>query len=123
MLTALVVATSPTLHQSQTAVLRYMVLISGCMLFVAGCFLVARLRNRPTSGVLGLGLIPILAASALASPIEISATTGLMLSGIPVALAQASPPNVRGLTPELLAALRWLRAHSSVDAVIAVSNH
>jgi hypothetical protein len=122
-LTALVIVTSPTLHQSQTAVLRYAVLISGCVLFVGGCFLVARMRKRPTSGLLGLGLIPILAASALASPIEISATTGLMLSGIPVALAQASAPNVRGLTPDLLAALRWLQAHSSVDAVIAVSNH
>ena len=57
-LTALVIATSPTLHQSQTAVLRYTVLISGCVLFVGGCFLVARLRKRPTSGVLGLGLFP-----------------------------------------------------------------
>jgi hypothetical protein len=122
-LAALVIVTSPTLHQSEIAVVRYSVLIGGGLVFVAGWFLTARLRRRPTSGIWGLGLIPILAASALASPIEIAPTTGLIVSGIPVAYATANKPIVRGLTPDLLAALRWLQVNSAVDAVIAVSNH
>lgn len=122
-LVALVVATSPARHPSQTAALRYEVLIGGCVVFVAGWWLLARTRHRQTTGLLGLGLIPILATSTLASPIEIAPTAGLLLSGIPIAHAQANPPTVRGMTPDLLAALQWLQAHSSVDTVIAVSNH
>ena len=121
-LAGLVIATSET-SQSDVAGVRYAVLISGAFVFVAGGFVVARRRRRPAAGMLGLGLIPILAASALASPIELAPTAGMILSGIPVVYADTSQPNVRGLTPDLLAALQWLRAHSSVDDVIAVSNH
>jgi len=122
-LTALVLATSPTEHQSVIAAVRYAVLIGGCGLFIASWFVIRRMRGRQTSGLLGLSLIPALAASALASPIEIAPTAGLVLSRIPIAHAQANPPTVRGLTPDLLAALQWLQTHSSVDAVVAVSNH
>jgi len=122
-LAALVIATSPELRQSQVAVVRYEVLLAGGLVFVAGCYLTARRRRRPATGMLALGLIPILAVSALASPIELAPTASLILSGIPVAYAKTSPTNVRGLSPSLLAALNWLRAHSSVNAVIAVSNH
>ena len=121
-LATLVIATSPARHPSQTAVTRYTLLLAGGIVFVALWLLVARLRKRATSGVLGLGLIPILAASALASPIELAPTAGLIVGAIPVAHAEGGP-SVRGLTPDLLAALHWLQTHSSVDAVIAVSNH
>jgi hypothetical protein len=122
-LIALVVATSPTHHQSQIAVVRYLVLVVGCITFVAGCFVITKIRKRPTTGTLGLALIPLLAASALASPIEIAPTASLMLSGISVVHAEGGASAVRGLTPGLLAALQWLKAHSSVNDVIAVSNH
>lgn len=121
-LATLVIATSPARHPSQTAVTRYTLLLAGGIVFVALWLLVARWRKRATSGVLGLGLIPILAASALASPIELAPTAGLIVGAIPVAHA-AGGPSVRGLTPDLLAALHWLQTHSSVDAVVAVSNH
>ncbi len=118
-LVGLVVATSAVAHQSQPAVIRYEVLIVGAAMFVVGCALIARRRKRPAVGMLGLGLVPILAASALASPIQLASTTGRVLSGIPVAYAA----NVRGLTPDMLAALQWLKGHSSVNSVVAVSNH
>ena len=121
-LIALVVATSST-NQSQIPAARYGVLVAGSILFVAGWFVIARARRHSTSGVLGLGLIPILAASALASPIELAPTAGLIVSSIPVTYAQTELPAGRGLTPDLLKALRWLKANSSIDAVIAVSNH
>ena len=122
-LLTLVVATSPTAHQSVMAAVRYAVLIGGCALFVAGWWLVVRRRARGSSGTLWLALIPFLAASALASPIEMAPTTGMVLAGMRTAGTGADPPTVRGLTPDLLAALDWLKSHSSVDAVIAVSNH
>jgi hypothetical protein len=121
-LIALVIATTSS-NQSQVATVRYAVLIAGGVIFVAGCFLITRMRRHSTSGVLGFGLIPILAASALASPIELAPTAGRIVSGIPTAYAATSQPGVRGLTPDLLKALHWLKAHTSVDAVIAVSNH
>jgi hypothetical protein len=122
-LVALVLVTSPTTHQSATAGVRYLALIGGCVVFIVAWYLVARMRRRPTAGLMGLGLIPILAASALASPIEIAPSTALIVSGTTVAYAKSNPKDVHTLSPELLAALHWLKAHSSVNAVIAVSNH
>jgi hypothetical protein len=96
-------------------------LLAGRIVFVALRFLVT-LRKRRASGVLGLGLIPILAESVLATPIELVPTAELIVGGIPVAHAEGGPSGC-GLAPHLLAALRWLHAHSSVDAVITVSNY
>jgi hypothetical protein len=99
------------------------VLGAGGVLFVVVWRRLARRHGRATSGLLALGLIPLLAASALASPIELSPTIGRALTGIAITTAQPDPQKVRGLTPDLLAALEWLEDHSSVDTVIAVSNH
>jgi hypothetical protein len=122
-LAGLVIATLPAEHQAQIAAVREAALLAGGALFVASCFVVARMRRQSTAGILGLGLVPILAASALATPIEIAPTAALILSAAPVAYAKTTQPGVRGLTPDLLMALRWLKAHTSVNAVIAVSNH
>ena len=41
-----------------------------------------------------------------------------VLTGVPIRPTQADPQTVRGLTPGLLAALEWLKDHSSVDTVV-----
>jgi hypothetical protein len=122
-LAAVVIATSPTRHPLQTAVVRYIALGGGCILFVATWYLVMRVRHRRRSGFLVLGLIPLLAAAALASPVVLAPTTGPLLTGAAIAHPQSGHDRVRGLTPDLLAALEWLKAHSTVNDVIAVSNH
>ncbi len=122
-LAGLVIATLPAEHQSQIAAIREATLLGGGVLFIGGCFLLARLRGRSQAGFLGLGLIPILAASGLAPVIEIAPTANLILSDAPVAYAKTTENTMRGLTPDLLNALRWLKAHTSINAVIAVSNH
>jgi len=122
-LLAVVIATLPAEHAAQTAMVRDAAFVIGGVVFVAGWSVVARMRSYPTVGILGLGLIPMLAASALASPIEMAPTAGLILTDASVVYAKTTPSAVRRLTPDLFAALQWLKAHTSVNAVIAVSNH
>jgi hypothetical protein len=73
--------------------------------------------------VLALGLIPILAATALTFPIQLAPTVKKVLAGERLAVIQPDPQSVWGLTPDLLTALGWLQNHTSVDTVFAVSNH
>ena len=102
---------------------RYLVLSVGAVVFVAGCGVVLRARRRPTAGLLALGLVPLLAASMLTSPIQVSPAVRKVLTGVPVMPTLADPQAVRGLTPGLYEALQWLQRHSSIDAVLAVNNH
>jgi hypothetical protein len=122
-LLAVVIATLPAEHEAQTGMVRDAAFVVGGVVFVAGWLVTARMRRYPTVGILGLGLIPVLAASALASPIEMAPTAGLILTDASVVYAKTTPSAVRRLTPDLFAALQWLKAHTSVNAVIAVSNH
>ena len=122
-LVGVVIATSPTQHPLRTAIVRYIVLGAGTIVFVAGGFVVARIRRRSTSGAVAVGLVPFLAASLLASPIEVTPATGHLFTAATVADHRPAKNSVRALTPDLLAALTWLKAHSSIDDVIAVSNH
>jgi len=117
------VVTAITLRLIPSEVVMYSLIGAGCVGSVVVGRLVARRHGRPQSGLLALGLIPLAAAAALTSPIELAPTMGRVLSGTPITVTRADPANVRGLTPGLLAALDWLRDHSSIDTVIAVNNH
>jgi hypothetical protein len=123
LLVLVAVVTAVTLRNAPAEVTTYSVLGAGGVLFVVVWRRIARRRGRATSGLVALGLIPLLAASALASPIELSPTIGRALTGTAITTAQPDPQKVRGLTPDLLAALEWLEDHSSVDTIFAVSNH
>jgi hypothetical protein len=119
----LIVATSRALTHPHALVVRYAVLAAGCVILVIIWWLVLRARRRPAPGILAVGLVPLVAAAALASPIEVSPTVRAVLTRSPVTAAQPDPQAVWGMTPGLFGALNWLRGHSPVDAVVAVSNH
>jgi hypothetical protein len=119
----LIVATSRALTHPHALVVRYVGLAAGCVIVVIVWWLVLRARHRPAPGILAVGLVPLVAAAALASPIEVSPTVRDILTRSPVTISQADPQVVWGMTPGIFSALTWLREHSPVDAVLAVSNH
>jgi hypothetical protein len=123
LLVLVVVATSRAVAHPDALAVRYVGLAVGCGAFVLLWGGALWARRRSTSGILALALIPALAAAALTSPIALSPTLRDVLTSAPITPAEPDPQTVRGLTPDLLAALRWVRDHSSVDAVFAVSNH
>jgi hypothetical protein len=123
LLIAVYAATRPTLAHPAQLVARYAGLAGGCVVFALVWFLVLRARRRPATGVAALGLVPLLAAAAVTTPIQLSPSVHRVLAGAPIRPTLADPAQVRGLTPGLLAALEWLGDHSSVDAVFAVNNH
>jgi hypothetical protein len=87
------------------------------VLFVIVWALVAQARRRAASGALALGLIPLVAAAVVTTPLTVYPTVRKMLSGVPTISSQVV------LTPGLVTALQWLQNHSSVNAVFAVNNH
>ena len=123
LLVLIATVTALTLRNAPAEVTTYSVLGGGALVFIAVRRVVGRRHGRITSGLVALGLIPLLAASVLASPIEMAPTLGRALTGGAITTSQPDPQKVRGLTPDLLAALTWLREHSPVDTVFAVSNH
>ena len=123
LLIALFVVTRPTLAHPGQLVARYAGLAAGCLVFIVVWFFVLRARGRSTAGVLAFGLIPLLAATAVTTPIQLSPSLHRVLTGVPIRPTLADPTVVRGLTPGLLAALQWLQDHSSVNTVFAVNNH
>ena len=122
-LVAVATVTALTLRNAPAEVTTYSVLGGGALLFIATRRMLGRRRGRMTSGLLALGLIPLMAASALASPFELAPTVARAITGSDITVSQPDPQKVRGLTPDLLAALTWLRDHSPDDTVFAVSNH
>jgi hypothetical protein len=122
-LVGVVAVTSRALVHPDALVVRYIALAAGCVGFVAVCGIVMRARHRPSTGVVALGLIPLVAAAALTSPIELSPAVHRLVTGAPITAIQPDPQVVWGLTPGLLSALDWLDDNSSTGAVIAVSNH
>jgi hypothetical protein len=114
--------TSPTLAHGGL-VLRYAAITFIYLVFVTAVVRYSRTRGLPSPGVLVVGLIPLVAAAALTTPIQLSPVIGRFLTGQPITVTQPDPQMVRGLTPGLLVALQWLQDHTSVDTVFAVSNH
>jgi hypothetical protein len=123
LLLALVAITSSTLAHQKALEFRYAGLAALSVGLVVVSVVALRARHRSTSGVLALGLIPLLAATTLTYPITLSPTAKKVLTGVSLTPVQPDPQTVWGLTPSILSALQWLQTHSSVDAVIAVNNH
>src|ERR1022692_179562 len=96
---------------------RYALIVAIGVAFVIVCALVASVRRRLNAGVIALGLIPVLAASALTSPILALPNARAALAGAPIANGRT------GIVPGLLSALYWLRDDTPVSAVFAVNNH
>ena len=119
---AISAVTSPTLS-SGGLVLRYAAISLIYLVFVTVVVRESSTRGVPSPGVLVVGLIPLVAAAALTTPIQLSPVIGRFLTGQPITVTQPDPQKVRGLTPGLLVALQWLQDHTSVDTVFAVSNH
>ncbi len=118
----IVVVTAPTIAHPVGLLVRYAALGLLAVIFVAVCGALAAHRAA-VSGVLAIGLIPLLAASALTSPIQLTATVDRVLTGKSITVTQPDPQTVRGLTPGLVLALNWLRYNTPMNAIFAVSNH
>jgi hypothetical protein len=117
-----VVVTTPTLAHPAGLLVRYAALGLLAVIFVGVCATFG--TNRAAiSRALALGLIPLLAASALTSPIQLTATVDRVLTSKSITVTQPDPQTVRGLTPGLVLALNWLRDNTPVNTIFAVSNH
>jgi hypothetical protein len=117
LLAAAVKVTSRWSATPATIVHVYAVLGLAGALFVVGWAFVLRGHHRSASGILAVILIPILAAAMLTAPITVYPTLRSIVAGEPVTATQPV------LVPGVVAALTWLREHSSIDAVVAVNNH
>ncbi|MFI5287171.1 MAG: hypothetical protein ACHQ4F_12730 [Candidatus Dormibacteria bacterium] len=118
-----VVVTAPTLAHPAGLLVRYAALGLLGLLFILATAMALRSRRAPLSGVVALGLIPLVAASLLTSPIQLASTVDRVLTGKPITVTQPDPQAVRGLTPGLVVALNWLQDNTPVDTIFAVSNH
>ncbi len=119
-----VAVSSKALAHPDALIARYGAFGVGTVLFVGAGLLITRWRRRrPVGAILAIGLIPMLAAAALATPIEVSPTAKRVLTRAPIPAPQPDPGTVWGLTPGLVSALHWLHDHSSVNTVFAVNNH
>jgi hypothetical protein len=96
---------------------RYLAIGGIAVAFVIVWALVALVRRQRVTGVLALGLIPVLAATALTSPILALPSARAALAGKPIADGRTV------LVPGLVTALNWLRDHMPVNEVFAVNNH
>jgi hypothetical protein len=115
--------TTPTLAHPAGLLLRYTAIAVLAVIFVVVCALGLRARRKPIAGAMALGLLPLLATSALTSPIQLAATVERALTGKSVTVTQPDPQKVRGLTPGLVVALTWLQDNTPVNTIFAVSNH
>jgi hypothetical protein len=123
LLMAIVTVTSRASVHPDALKIRYVGLGIGTVVFVLIWAVGLSGRRRPMSGILALALVPLLAATALSSPIEVSTTVRSLVKGTPVTPPQPDPGTVWGLTPGLWAALEWMHDHTPAGAVFAVSNH
>jgi hypothetical protein len=123
LLMAIVTITSRASVHPDALKIRYIGLGIGTVAFVLICAAALSGLRRPMSGILAVALVPLLAATALSSPIEVSTTVRSLVKGTPVTPPQPDPGVVWGLTPGLWSALRWMRDHTPAGTVFAVSNH
>jgi len=95
----------------------YVGVAAAVVIFVIASALMLRATRRSAAGAVALGLIPLLAATALTQPNLVYPTLRLLATGAPLT---PGPPVV---APGLLTALYWIRAHAPINAVFAVNNH
>jgi hypothetical protein len=120
---AAVVVISPSLAHPAGLLLRYGAIAAAAVIFVLVSAFVLRRHRPPRAGLIAIGLIPLLAISALDAPVERAPIAERVLTGQPITVTAADPHTVRGLTPGLLVALNWLRENTPTDTILAVSNH
>jgi hypothetical protein len=109
--------TSHSVDTPGRIMLRYIGVVILGVAFVAACAVVVRRRYGSSNGIVALGLIPIMAASIVTTPLAVYPNVQKVLADEPLTSTQIA------LKPPLLAALYWLRDHSSVNDVFAVNNH
>lgn len=120
---AAVIVTSPSDAHPAGLLLRYGAIAAAAVIFVMLAAFLVRARHAPVPGLIALALIPTLAVSVLALPIQLTPTAKRVLDGEPITVTGADPQTVRGLTPGLVLALDWLRDNTPISTVFAVSNH
>jgi hypothetical protein len=109
--------TSHAVASPDAVIGRYAAIAIGAVMFVIVWALIRRARHRSAAGVTALILIPILAVTALSTPILVSPMVGDVLAGVPLTSAPTE------VTQGMLSALHWIRDHSSPNTVFAVNNH
>jgi hypothetical protein len=117
LLIAIVKITEHSVGTPQKSMLRYAGIGALVILFIIAGALVALSQRRSASSALALGLVPIIAASALTTPLAVYPNLQKAFNGEPI-----SSTNVV-LEPGMVSALNWLRDHTPINAVIAVNNH
>jgi hypothetical protein len=123
LIAAVVIVTSPSDAHPAGLLLRYGAIAAVAVIFVMLAAFLVRARQAPAPGLIALALVPLLAVSVLALPIQLEPTAKRVLDGEPITVTEADPQTVFGLTPGLLLALDWLRENTPISTVIAVSNH
>ena len=116
-LLAIVRLTSHWADTPERVMLRYIGIGAGAVIFVVVWAMVLQARKRPAAEAIALGLIPVIAAAIITSPLAVYPNVRKIVNGEPI----SSTPTV--LAPGLVTALEWLRDHSTVDTVFAVNNH
>ncbi len=101
----------------ERVMLRYFGVGAAAVVFVVAWAMVLQARNRQPSEAIALGLIPVLAASILTTPLAVYPNVRKIVKAEPITSTQTV------LVPGLVSALNWLRDHSTVDTVFAVNNH
>ena len=109
--------TSHDVFTPESTMKLYVGLFAVGLVVLALSAIVLRAGYGPGTGALALGLIPLVAAAALTSPLVVYPTVRKITSGVPV--TTTTPV----LVPGVVVALHWLRDHTSQDAVVAVNNH
>jgi hypothetical protein len=117
LLLVIVKLTSHVVSTPKEAVLRYGGIAAAGVVFVILWAQELRAQHRPASRAIALGLVPVIAASVLTSPLLIYPTARSLLAGAPISTGRTV------IEPQLLTALYWLRDHTSIDDVFAVNNH
>jgi hypothetical protein len=108
---------SQSITAPRTTMLFYAGFVAAILLFVIVWALAVLARRRLASGALALGLIPLVAAAVVTTPLTVYPTVRKMLAGTPTTSSQVV------LAPGLVTALQWLHDHTPINTVFAVNNH
>jgi hypothetical protein len=117
LLIGVVKATEHDVFTPESSMKLYAALVVAAVIIIVIAAIVLRATSGGGSGALALGLVPLVAAAALTSPLIVFPTVKKITSGVPV--TTVTPV----LGPGIVVALHWLRDHTSQGAVFAVNNH
>jgi hypothetical protein len=109
--------TTNSVSTPQQVVYRCAEITVAALIFLIVWAFALRAQRRPYTALTALALVPVLATSAITTPIIIYPKVRSTLAGQSINSAMIV------VAPGLLTALYWLRDHTSSDAVFAVNNH